>query len=166
MSNYWSCRVLRLDITSSNVDKCYEILYNHTCNQQQKFKPNRNAVFNFKRLKSEIKKLVNYDYNHYIAYRVDSVNFNTQCFWNYVKSVNRSANIPNTMTFRNCTSNNTKTICEMFAKFFQNVYATHRAHNFNNFLNPVNCNNTNQLINRYCVLKTKPLKIWLLIWTW
>lgn len=70
------------------------------------------------RFKSEATKC----YNQYINSVEDSIPKNTKYFWAYIANKKTRSGIPSSMSYEGNSSQDPKTICNLFSSFFQSVY--------------------------------------------
>lgn len=62
------------------------------------------------------------EYNDYLKITQDNLTRDPSKFWSYVASKKKTTGYPNTMSHNNVESSSAFGICELFAKFFKDVY--------------------------------------------
>lgn len=86
----------------------------------------------FIQLRDDFDTLHKFLYNQYIFKIESSLRSNPKSFWLYLNSLRKSSGFPSSMEFEGVKSNNTLESCNLFAKFFQNVFEIYSNGSSNN----------------------------------
>ena len=78
----------------------------------------------YRNLKSEFKCTLTMSYYLYVQDIQNNIRLNPQKFWKFIDSKKKSDGFPNVMHFSGLSSDNPRTISNLFAKFFQSVYTS------------------------------------------
>lgn len=90
----------------------------------------------FIQLRNDFDTLHKFLYNQYIFKIENSLKSNPKSFWLYLNSLRKTCGFPSSMEFEGRKSNNTLESCNLFAKFFQNVFENYSNSTSNKNFNP------------------------------
>lgn len=88
-------------------------------------KPNNvNLNQEFKRLRNEVKNMLEIHHNNFIENLQDNMKTNIKAFWAYAKSKKQKNTYPHEFKHENRTTSDVKEICEFFSLYFQSTYTS------------------------------------------